>query len=88
MRSGIRDAARGLGCISRRRGINNWGQALEAAFGLHVEDTLIQPTHVTGFPRDISPLAKADRSDPRLVERFPRAMFMAGRSPTRFHGAQ
>jgi lysyl-tRNA synthetase class 2 len=25
---------------------------------------------VTGFPRDISPLAKADRSDPRLVERF------------------
>ncbi len=51
-------------------GINNWGQALEAAFGLHVEDKLIQPTHVTGFPRDISPLAKADRSDPRLVERF------------------
>ena len=31
---------------------------------------LIQPTHVTGFPRDISPLAKADRNDPRLVERF------------------
>jgi len=27
-------------------------------------------THVTGFPRDISPLAKADRTDPRLVERF------------------
>ena len=51
-------------------GINNWGQALEAAFGLHVEDKLIQPTHVTGFPRDISPLAKADGNDPRLVERF------------------
>jgi lysyl-tRNA synthetase class 2 len=51
-------------------GIHNWGQALEAAFGLHVEDKLIQPVHVTGFPRDISPLAKADRSDPRLVERF------------------
>jgi lysyl-tRNA synthetase, class II len=48
----------------------NWGQALEAAFAAHVEDTLIQPTHVTGFPRDISPLAKADRNDPRLVERF------------------
>jgi lysyl-tRNA synthetase class 2 len=26
--------------------------------------------HVTGFPRDISPLAKADRTDPRLAERF------------------
>ncbi len=48
----------------------NWGRALEEAFNLHVEDKLIQPTHVTGFPRDISPLAKADRRDPRLVERF------------------
>jgi lysyl-tRNA synthetase class 2 len=47
-----------------------WGHALEAIFGLRVEDSLIQPTHVTGFPRDISPLAKADRDDPRLVERF------------------
>jgi len=48
----------------------NWGRALEEAFSLHVEDKLIQPTHVSGFPRDISPLAKADRTDPRLVERF------------------
>ena len=51
-------------------GGENWGQALEAAFAARVEDTLIQPIHVTGFPRDISPLAKADRTDPRLVERF------------------
>jgi len=51
-------------------GSESWGQALEAAFAARVEDTLIQPTHVTGFPRDISPLAKADRADPRLVERF------------------
>jgi lysyl-tRNA synthetase class 2 len=51
-------------------GSENWGQALEAAFAARVEDTLIQPIHVTGFPRDISPLAKADRADPRLAERF------------------
>jgi lysyl-tRNA synthetase, class II len=51
-------------------GSENWGQALEAAFAARVEDTLIQPVHVTGFPRDISPLAKADRADPRLAERF------------------
>jgi lysyl-tRNA synthetase, class II len=51
-------------------GDENWGQALEAAFAARVEDTLIQPIHVTGFPRDISPLAKTDRNDPRLVERF------------------
>jgi lysyl-tRNA synthetase class 2 len=47
-----------------------WGHALELAFALRVEDRLIQPIHVTGFPRDISPLAKADKNDPRLVERF------------------
>src|ERR1700722_4261624 len=51
-------------------GITNWGQALEAAFAARVEDSLIQPVHVTGFPRDISPLAQAARHDPRLVERF------------------
>ena len=51
-------------------GVGNWGQALEAAFAAKVEDRLIQPTHVTGFPRDISPLAKADPNDERLVERF------------------
>jgi lysyl-tRNA synthetase class 2 len=53
-----------------RTGIDNWGEALEAAFAARVEDRLIQPVHVTGFPRDISPLAKASRADPRLVERF------------------
>ena len=51
-------------------GNENWGQAIEAVFAARVEDTLIAPIHVTGFPRDISPLAKADRTDPRLAERF------------------
>jgi lysyl-tRNA synthetase, class II len=63
-----REAARRLGCPII--GSENWGQALEAVFGAQVEDKLIQPVHVTGFPRDISPLAKGDRNDPRLVERF------------------
>jgi lysyl-tRNA synthetase class 2 len=63
-----REAASCVG--ARLAGGENWGQALEAAFAARVEDTLIQPIHVTGFPRDISPLAKADRNDPRLVERF------------------
>ena len=47
-----------------------WGRALESAFAHTVESGLIQPMHVTGFPREISPLAKADRNDPRLTERF------------------
>jgi lysyl-tRNA synthetase class 2 len=63
-----REAAGKLGCALQ--GNESWGQALEAVFAARVEDKLIQPIHVTGFPRDISPLAKADRNDPRLVERF------------------
>ncbi|MBV9862268.1 MAG: lysine--tRNA ligase [Alphaproteobacteria bacterium] len=63
-----RAAAASLGCALT--GAENWGQALEAAFAARVEDTLVQPVHVIGFPRDISPLAKADRADSRLVERF------------------
>ena len=50
--------------------VPSWGHALEAAFAAKVEDSLIRPTHVTGFPRDISPLAKGDHRDKRLVERF------------------
>lgn len=63
-----REAAGALGAALA--GTENWGQALEAVFAARVEDSLIEPIHVTGFPRDISPLAKADRADPRLAERF------------------
>jgi lysyl-tRNA synthetase class 2 len=63
-----RRAARELGAeVPESAG---WGRALEAVFAARVEDSLIQPTHVTGFPREISPLAKADRDDARLTERF------------------
>ncbi len=47
-----------------------WGRVLETVFAARVEHALIQPIHVTGFPREISPLAKTDRNDPRLTERF------------------
>src|SRR5579875_3622516 len=63
-----RDAAKKLGAEVLKTA--SWGQALEAAFAARVEHELIQPIHVTGFPRDISPLAKPDKRDPRLVERF------------------
>jgi lysyl-tRNA synthetase, class II len=48
----------------------NWGKIVEAVFGEKVETSLIQPTHVTHFPREISPLAREDRDNPRLTERF------------------
>lgn len=47
-----------------------WGKAVEAVFEEKVEATLIQPTHVTELPLDISPLAKKHPTDPRLTERF------------------
>lgn len=63
-----RAAARAAG--APMTGKENWGQCVEAVFGEKVERTLIQPTHVTDLPRDISPLAKVHRTDPRLTERF------------------
>ncbi len=39
-------------------------------FDTLVEPTLVQPTFVTDFPIDLSPLSKRKRDDPRLVDRF------------------
>ncbi len=61
-------AARRLGC--EIHGTESWGHTVEVVFADKVESGLLQPTHVTDFPRDISPLAKAHRTDPRLTERF------------------
>jgi lysyl-tRNA synthetase class 2 len=47
-----------------------WGNVVEALFEEKAEAQLIQPTHVTDHPIEISPLAKTHRNDPRLVERF------------------
>src|SRR5690606_9588761 len=47
-----------------------WGECLAFIFEEKVEPTLIQPTHVTHFPKDISPFAKEVPGEPRLVERF------------------
>lgn len=47
-----------------------WGQCVERVFSERVEPGITQPVHVTDQPRDISPFAKAHKSDPRLTERF------------------
>jgi lysyl-tRNA synthetase class 2 len=39
-------------------------------FDALVEPALVQPTFVTDFPIELSPLSKQKRSDPRLVDRF------------------
>jgi lysyl-tRNA synthetase class 2 len=43
---------------------------IEVLFDGLVEETLVQPTFVMDYPREMSPLAKAKRGDPALVERF------------------
>ena len=46
------------------------GDCLAALFDEYVEATLIQPTFVTDYPVDISPLAKRKQDNPDLTERF------------------
>ena len=46
------------------------GQELNDLFEDHVQPKLRQPTFVTDYPIEISPLARATEDDPRFVERF------------------
>lgn len=47
-----------------------WGNALYACFDQRVEEHLIQPTFITMYPVEVSPLTKRSPADPRLTERF------------------
>ena len=46
------------------------GKLLFEIFEKTVEDNLIEPTFITGYPRDVSPLSRANDNDPWLVDRF------------------
>jgi lysyl-tRNA synthetase class 2 len=47
-----------------------WPELVDDLFSKVVEPTLVQPTFVIDYPKEISPLAKDHRSEPGLVERF------------------
>ncbi|MDR1026298.1 MAG: lysine--tRNA ligase, partial [Lactobacillus sp.] len=48
----------------------SWGKVVQEVFDERVEEHLIQPILVMDMPRDVSPLAKTHRDNPRLVEHF------------------
>ncbi len=52
------------------------GKIIEELFEQHCEAGIVRPTFVTGHPVEISPLARVDRDDPHLTERF--ELFYAG----------
>ena len=56
---------------------DNLGKALAKIFDVTVEPHLWQPTFITGYPRDISPLSRTNDLDPEIVDRF--EFFITGR---------
>lgn len=63
-------AASGIGVELAETADKTWGNALYACFDQKVEEKLIQPTFITMYPVEVSPLTKASPVDSRLTERF------------------
>ena len=64
------EAAKSIGVELADTADKTWGNALYACFDQRVEEKLIQPTFITMYPVEVSPLTKASPEDPRLTERF------------------
>ncbi|HYT55493.1 MAG TPA: lysine--tRNA ligase [Verrucomicrobiae bacterium] len=74
-REGLRDFA-------KRKGIHSdstvpYGNALVEIFEQVAEAQLIQPTFITGYPIEVSPLARKNDQNPAMVDRF--ELYIAGR---------
>ncbi len=63
-------AAKAIGVELADAAEPTWGNALYACFDQKVEEHLIQPTFITMYPVEVSPLTKRSPEDPRLTERF------------------
>ena len=63
-------AAKAIGVELADTADKTWGNALYACFDQKVEEQLIQPTFITMYPVEVSPLTKRSPEDPRLTERF------------------
>ena len=56
--------------LTTEKGKESWGDLLAFCYDEYVEENLVQPTFITDYPVEVSPLAKRKPSDPRLTERF------------------
>ena len=63
-------AAKAVGVELAEAAEKTWGNALYACFDQKVEEQLVQPTFITMYPVEVSPLTKRSPVDPRLTERF------------------
>ena len=64
----LRDTAKGLGIeVDVTMGV---GKLIDEIFGEKCEHHYIQPTFITDYPKEMSPLTKEHRSNPKLTERF------------------
>ena len=63
-------AAKAIGVELAEAAEKTWGNALYECFDQKVEEKLIQPTFITMYPVEVSPLTKRSPQDPRLTERF------------------
>ena len=71
----LRDTCRKLGVATEPS--MGKGKLIDAIFGEYCEDKLIQPTFITDYPVEMSPLTKRHRSNPELTERF--ELFVCGK---------
>jgi lysyl-tRNA synthetase class 2 len=64
----LRAAAKGMGiAVDETMGV---GKLIDEIFGEKCEGNYIQPTFITDYPKEMSPLCKVHRDDPTLTERF------------------
>lgn len=76
------DNSEGLRALAHAKGLKlepdlPYGKLLVEVFEKLVEPQLIQPTFITGYPLDVSPLARKNEKNPSLVDRF--ELYIGGR---------
>jgi len=69
------EVAKGLG-LELKKGTSH-GRVLADLFKERVEPNLLEPTFITHYPTEVSPLSRRNEEDPEVVDRF--ELFIAGR---------